>query len=108
MVSRSLFGSFLKWFFAKIINIELFLEEQRHPPVSVIQTSMSKMFKEQIFTSGCHRIIGSKMALSKIPIKTSLCGEYYLLTVEALHIRELKPQINTKNEYKSRELMIKL
>ena len=35
-------------------------------------------------------------------------GEYYLLTLEALHIRELKPQINTKDEYKSRELMIKL
>ena len=25
-------------------------------------------------------------------------GEYYLLTLEALHIRELKPQINTKYE----------
>ena len=41
-------------------------------------------------------------------LKKSLRGEYYLLTLEALHIRELKPQINTKDEYKSRELMIKL
>ena len=43
-------------------------------------------------------------------LKTSLCGEYYLLTLKALHIRELtcKPQINTKDEYKSRELLIKL
>ena len=39
-------------------------------------------------------------------LKTSLRGEYYLVTLEALHIRELKPQI--KDEYKSRELMIKL
>ena len=41
-------------------------------------------------------------------LKTSSQGEYYLLTLEALHTRELKPQINTKDEYKSRELMIKL
>ena len=41
-------------------------------------------------------------------LKTSLRGYYYLLTLEALHIRKLKPQINTKDEYKSRELMIKL
>ena len=41
-------------------------------------------------------------------LKTLSRGEYYLLTLEALHIRELKPQINTKDEYKSRELMIKL
>ena len=41
-------------------------------------------------------------------LKPSSRGEHYLLTLEALHIRELKPQINTKDEYKSRELMIKL
>ena len=40
-------------------------------------------------------------------LKTSFRGECYLLTLEALYIRELKPQINTKDEYKSRELMIK-
>ena len=41
-------------------------------------------------------------------LQTSSRREHYLLTLEALHIRELKPQINTKDEYKSRELMIKL
>ena len=35
-------------------------------------------------------------------------GEGFLLTLEALHIRELKPSINTKDEYRSRELVIKL
>ena len=41
-------------------------------------------------------------------LQTSSRGEYYLLTLEALHIRGLKPQTNTRNEYKSREIMIKL
>ena len=41
-------------------------------------------------------------------LKKSLGVEYYLLTLEALHIREQKSQINTKDDYKSRELMIKL
>ena len=40
-------------------------------------------------------------------LKMSVHGEYYLLTLEALHIREQKPQINTKDEYKSRKLMIR-
>ena len=35
-------------------------------------------------------------------------GEAFLLTLEALWIRELKPEINTKDEYRSRELTIKL
>ena len=35
-------------------------------------------------------------------------GEGFLLTLEALHIRERKPSINTKDEYRSRELTIKL
>ena len=34
-------------------------------------------------------------------------GEDFLLTLEALHIRERKPQINTKDEYRHRELTIK-
>ena len=41
-------------------------------------------------------------------LKTLSRGEYYLLTLKAHHIRELKPQINSRDEYKSRELMIKL
>ena len=35
-------------------------------------------------------------------------GESYLLTLEALYIRERKPNLNTKDEYKRRELVIKL
>ena len=35
-------------------------------------------------------------------------GEEYLLTLEALHIREQKPALNTKDEYKRKELIIKL
>ena len=40
-------------------------------------------------------------------LKATARGENYLLTLEALHIRELKPSINTKDEYRSRELTIK-
>ena len=35
-------------------------------------------------------------------------GENYLLTLEALYIRERKPTLNTKDEYKRKELVIKL
>ena len=35
-------------------------------------------------------------------------GESYLLTLEALYIRERKPVLNTKDEYRRRELVIKL
>ena len=35
-------------------------------------------------------------------------GENFLLTLEALHIRERKPKLNTKDEWRSRELTIKL
>ena len=35
-------------------------------------------------------------------------GENFRLTLEALHIRERKPTINTKDEYRTRELTIKL
>ena len=35
-------------------------------------------------------------------------GEVYLMTLEALWVKELKPGINTKHEYKSRELTIRL
>jgi len=33
-------------------------------------------------------------------------GENYLMTLEALWIRDLKPSINTKDEYRSRTLVI--
>ena len=35
-------------------------------------------------------------------------GEEYLCTLEALHIREQKSSLNTKDEYKRKELTIKL
>ena len=41
-------------------------------------------------------------------LQTSARGESHLLTLEALHIRDIKPQINTKDEYRSRELTIKM
>ena len=41
-------------------------------------------------------------------LKQSARGERVLLTLEALFIRELKPTINTKDEFRSRELKIKL
>ena len=41
-------------------------------------------------------------------LQSTARGEGYLLTLEALYIRELKPTINTKDEYRTRELIIKL
>ena len=38
---------------------------------------------------------------------STLRGEVHLLTLEALWIREIKPSINVKDEYRSRELTIK-
>ena len=35
-------------------------------------------------------------------------GEGYLMTLEALWIRELNPGINTKDEYRGRTLSIKI
>ena len=41
-------------------------------------------------------------------LQTTSRGEGYLLTLEAIHIRERKPQINTKDEYRKRELTIRI
>ena len=41
-------------------------------------------------------------------LQTTSRGEGYLLTLEALHIRERKPEINTKDEYRRRELTIRI
>ena len=52
---------------------------------------------------------GSEIAVEDVEIlKTSSKGEDYLLTLEALFIAELKPKINTKEEYRSRELTLKI
>ena len=39
-------------------------------------------------------------------LAASTCGEQYLMTLEALWQKEERPSINTKDEYKSRELTI--
>ena len=39
---------------------------------------------------------------------TTSKGYDHLLTLEALWIREINPELNTKDEFKSRELTIKL
>ena len=41
-------------------------------------------------------------------LHTTSRGENYLLTLEALYIRERKPVLNTKDEYRRKELVIKL
>ena len=41
-------------------------------------------------------------------IAKSIKPEYNLMTLEALLIREIKPTLNTKDEYRSRELIIKI
>lgn len=41
-------------------------------------------------------------------LHTTTRGEEYLRTLEALHIREQKSSLNTKDEYKRKELTIKL
>ena len=41
-------------------------------------------------------------------LKASTRGEQHLLTLEALFIEETKPSINTKDEFKQRQLTIKL
>ena len=43
-----------------------------------------------------------------IILHQSARSENYLLTLEALYIREYKPTINTKDEYRQRELTIKV
>ena len=43
-----------------------------------------------------------------IILHQSARSENHLLTLEALYIREYKPTINTKDEYRQRELIIKV
>ena len=48
------------------------------------------------------------LQLSDIEILASTTqGLEHLLTLEALYIREIDPELNTKDEYRSRELTIK-
>ena len=52
--------------------------------------------------------IGAKLQTSNVRIlASSTRGMEHLLTLEALYIREIKTELNTKDEYWSRELTIK-
>ena len=52
--------------------------------------------------------IVAKLQTSDVQIlASSNRGIKHLLTLEALYIREIKPELNTKDEYRSRELTIK-
>ena len=67
-------------------------EHKRNGPVA-------SHFKE------CH--VEFSMECMSILAKTNR-SVYHLMTLEALHIKDIKPTINTKDEYKSRKLTIKL
>ena len=55
------------------------------------------------------KMCDSNITEENVKILTSTSkGEPRLLTLEALYIRELKPSINTKDEYRRRTLTIKL
>lgn len=41
-------------------------------------------------------------------IGMSTKGEQHLMTLEALFIKDLKPELNKKDEYKSRALVLKI
>ena len=74
-----------------------------------LQTRFQEHIKRQgpvkVHMSQCSATLGKSDV--NIVHQTSR-GEAFLLTLEALWIRELKPEINTKDEYRSRELTIKL
>ena len=79
------------------------------------QTSrhMQSRFKEHLNNSGPVKIhltnCDTKMTEENITILSSTSkGEVTHLTLEALWIRELRPAINTRDEYRSRTLTIKL
>jgi hypothetical protein len=53
----------------------------------------------------CDALNGVKVKDVKI-LAASTRGEQYLLTLEALWQKEERPTLNTKDEYKKRELVI--
>ena len=79
------------------------------------QTSrhLQSRFREHINNSGPvkHHLTKCDAKLSEENVSilgSTNKGEMHLLTLEALWIRELQPTINTKDEYRSRTLTIKL
>ena len=78
------------------------------------QTSrqMQRRFTEHLQRAGPIKghmdVCGVRFTQDDITLLGSTCrGENYLLTLEALFQYELKPSLNTKDEYKSRTLTIK-
>ena len=74
---------------------------------------MQTRFKEHLQRAGPMKKHLAKCNTTLTPKEVDILqqtarGEGFLLTLEALHIRERKPTINTKDEYRSRELTIKL
>ena len=74
---------------------------------------MQSRFREHLQRAGPikhhMKLCGSTLLEDDVNIlKASARGETYLLTLEALFIREVKPALNTKDEWRSRELTIKL
>ena len=74
---------------------------------------MQSRFKEHVSRAGPMRnhLMQCNAALTENDVdilQQTSRGEGFLLTLEALYIRERKPTINTKDEYHSRELTIKL
>ena len=74
---------------------------------------MQSRFKEHVSHAGPMRnhLIQCNATLTENDmdiLQQTSPGEGFLLTLEALYIRERKPTINTKDEYRSRELTIKL
>ena len=52
---------------------------------------------------------GTSVSIEEVEILASTSrDEWYRLTLEALFIEELKPTLNTKDEYRSRALTIKI
>ena len=83
--------------------------------VGAITRHVITRFKEQIGTKekSVYKHLMACDARSDVSEKnlyivcSTLRGEVHLLTLEALWIRDMKPSINVKDEYKSRELVIK-
>ena len=51
---------------------------------------------------------GQELSIDDVTIlSTSARSNYHLMTLEALYINELKPKLNTKDEYRSKPLVIK-
>ena len=86
--------------------ISLFIIYDSNKRISAKEAIKHEYFFEKPFPATLEEMQRPKE--KKLDMIVSARGEAFLLTLEALFIRELKPRINTKDEYRSRELKIKL